>query len=498
MDFFWICILLLPLAWLFMISKTMTKTIPKLPPGPKPLPLIGNLLALGNPPHKSLSNLAKSYGPIMTLKLGQITTVVISSSAMAKQVLQTHDQFLSCRTVPDSMTTHNHELFGLPWIPISPLWRNLRRICNTQLFAARILDANESLRRARAAELVKEISRCAMKGEAVDFGEVGFVTSLSLLSNTIFSVDFVDPNSKIGREFKVAVRGIMEEAARPNFGDYFPLLKKFDFQGIKKRQCVYFDKIFYVLEQMIEERLDQQKKSCGSNNHSHDFLHYLLDLDNANSDIKMGKTEFKHLLLVLFVAGIDTSSAALQWAMAELLKNPQKLSKAQEEIRRVIGKGNPIEESDISKLRYLQAIIKETFRYHPPAPFLLPRKAIQDVEISGFTIPKGAQLLVNLWAMGRDSNVWKNPEMFEPERFLEMEIDVKGRDFELIPFGAGRRICPGLPLAMRMLPLMLGSVIHFFDWKLEDGLQPEDVNMDEKLGLTVEMATPLRAFPLLV
>lgn len=299
MDFFWICILLLTIAWFFMISKTMPTTVSKLPPGPKPLPLIGNLLALGDSPHRSLANLAKSYGPIMTLKLGQITTVVVSSHAMAKQVLQTHDQFLSCRNVPDSMTAHNHELFGLPWIPISPLWRNLRRICNTQLFAARILDGNESLRREKVAELVSDITRCALKNEAVDFGKVGFVTSMNLLSNTIFSVDFVDPNSEIGREFKVAVRGIMEEAARPNFGDYFPLLKKFDVQGIKKRQNVYFQRIFDVLEQMIEERLVEQKNTCGSYMHKHDLLHYLLNLENQDSDIKLGKIEFKHLLLVL-------------------------------------------------------------------------------------------------------------------------------------------------------------------------------------------------------
>ncbi|KGN49696.2 geraniol 8-hydroxylase-like [Cucumis sativus] len=497
MDLLWIFIVLLSIAWLIsMISKT--RPITNLPPGPKPLPLIGNLLALGDKPHQSLANLAKSYGPIMTLKLGQITTVVISSSAMAKQVLQTHDQFLSSRTVPDSMTTHNHDLFGLPWMPVSPLWRNLRRICNTQLFAARILDANENLRRGQVAELVTEISRCALKGdEAVDFGKVAFVTSMNLLWNTIFSEDFVDPNSKIGREFKVAVRGAMEEAAKPNFGDYFPLLKRFDVQGIKKKQSVHFDRIFDVLEQMIDERIDEQKKSWGSNKIKHDFLHYLLNPGDENSDIKLGRIEFEHLLAVLFIAGTDTVSSVFQWAMAELLRNPQKLSKAQQEIRSVIGKGNPIKESDISRLPYLQAVIKETLRYHSP-PFLLPRKALQDVEISSFTIPKDAQVLVNLWAMSRDSNVWKNPEIFEPERFLEMDIDIKGRDFELVPFGGGRRICPGLPLAMRMLPLMLGSLLHFFDWKLEDGCRPDDLNMDEKYGITLAMASPLRAFPLLV
>lgn len=144
---------------------------------------------------------------------------------------------------------------------------------------------------------MSDISRSASKGELVDFGNVAFVTSLNLLSNTIFSVDFVDPNSEIGRVFKLAVRGVMEEAARPNFGDYFPLLKKIDVQGIKRRQTDNFDRIFHVLENMIEERLQQQQKSCGSTPNN-DLLHYLLNLGDENSDIKLGNDEFKHLLLV--------------------------------------------------------------------------------------------------------------------------------------------------------------------------------------------------------
>ncbi|XP_022145898.1 geraniol 8-hydroxylase-like [Momordica charantia] len=498
MDLFWIFFLLLCLAWFSfsILTLNFSAAISKLPPGPRPLPVIGNLLDLGDKPHRSLANLAKSHGPIMTLKLGHVTTVVVSSAAMAKEVLQTHDQFLSCRTVPDSMTTHNHQVLGLPWIPVSPLWRKLRRICNTQLFAGRILDGNQNLRRAKVADLVSEITIRASKGEMVDFGKVAFMTSLNLLSNTIFSADFLDPNSEIGKEFKEVVRGIVKEGARPNLGDYFPLLKKLDLQGIKRRQTMNFDKVFNVLEQMMDQRLHQQQASASASApNNNDLLHYLLNLTHQNSDMKIDKIQIQHLILVLFVAGTDTSSATLQWAMAELLRNPEKLSKVQEETRRVIGIGNPIEESDISRLPYLQAIVKETFRLHAPAPFLLPRKALQDVEIGGFTIPKGAQVLVNAWAMGRD---WENPESFEPERFMGSEMDVRGRDFELIPFGGGRRICPGLPLAMRMLHLMLGSLVHLFDWKLEDGCGPEDVNMEEEFGITVEMAFPLRALPLII
>ncbi|PON33269.1 Cytochrome P450, E-class, group I [Trema orientale] len=195
----------------------------------------------------------------------------------------------------------------------------------------------------------------------------------------------------------------------------------------------------------------------------------------------------------LFAAGTDTTSSTLEWSMTELLRKPEILSKAQAELERVIGKGNQVQESDIAGLPYLQAIIKETFRLHPPAPLLLPRKAETDVEVCGYTVPKGAQVLVNVWAVSRDPSIWESPNEFIPERFLESNVDVKGRHFELLPFGGGRRICPGLPLAIRMVHLMLGSLIHSFDWKLEGGVELESMNMEDKFGITLQKAQPLRA-----
>ena len=171
--------------------------------------------------------------------------------------------------------------------------------------------------------------------------------------------------------------------------------------------------------------------------------------------------------------------------MAELLHNPEVMSKAKQELEQTIGVGNPIQESDVAKLPYLQAIIKEALRLHPPAPLLLPRKAKIDVEISGYTIPQGTRVLINEWAIGRNPSIWENANLFLPERFLGSKIDVKGRDFQLTPFGSGRRICPGSPLAIRMLHVMLGSLVNSFDWKLENNITPEDMDMDQ----------PLRAIP---
>jgi cytochrome P450 len=182
--------------------------------------------------------------------------------------------------------------------------------------------------------------------------------------------------------------------------------------------------------------------------------------------------------------------------MTELLHSPEKMAKARKELEQVLGKDGVVQESDILKFPYLQAIVKETFRLHPPAPLLVPHKAEADVEMCGFTVPRNAQILVNVWAMGRDSSVWKNPDLFLPERFLENEIDFKGRDFELIPFGAGRRICPGLPMANRMVHLMLASLVHGFNWKLADEMKPEDIDMREIFGITLHKAEPLLAIPI--
>jgi cytochrome P450 len=182
--------------------------------------------------------------------------------------------------------------------------------------------------------------------------------------------------------------------------------------------------------------------------------------------------------------------------MAELLHNPEKMAKAQKELEQVLGKDGLVQESDISKLPYLQAVVKENFRLHPTVPFLVPHKAEADVEMCGFTVSKDAQILVNVWAMGRDSSIWPNPTLFSPERFLENNvIDFKGRDFELIPFGAGRRMCPGLPLANRMVHLMLASLVHHFNWKLADEMKPEDIDMTEMSGISLHKAVPLRAIP---
>ncbi|KAI6698041.1 hypothetical protein NL676_018160 [Syzygium grande] len=295
------------------------------------------------------------------------------------------------------------------------------------------------------------------------------------------------------RELKEVVWQIAVEAGKPNLADYFPVLKKIGLRGSKHRLEVHFEKIFNIFDDLTQRRL-QLRTETGSDK-CNDVLDNLLDLvEDKNETLDMSLV--KHLCLDIFVAGGETTASTLEWTMTELLCNPEKLVRAQAELHQVIGKGKQIEEADNPRLPYLQAIVEENFRLHPAAPLLVPRKSGEDFIAGGFTIPKGAQVLINVWAMGRDPSIWDDPHKFMPERFLGSDIDVRGQNFELLPFGGGRRICPGLPLAMRMLPLMLGSLINIFNWRLEEGVTPENMNMEDKFGMAIQRAKSLKAVPI--
>ncbi|GJN30885.1 hypothetical protein PR202_gb19229 [Eleusine coracana subsp. coracana] len=245
-----------------------------------------------------------------------------------------------------------------------------------------------------------------------------------------------------------------------------------------------------MFEEQIERRLRGRADGEPPKN---DFLDLLLDHRGAEDGKAFDRQTLLSLLTDLFSAGSETTSATVEWAMAELLQNPSTMAKARDELAQVIGSKPEIEESDMGELKYLQAIVKETFRLHPPAPLLLPRQAETTSEIGGYEVPKGARVLVNVWAIGRDSKVWPDPEKFLPERFLEGEIDFRGRYFELAPFGSGRRMCPGMPLAVRMVHLMLACLLHRFDWRLPADVEKNGLDMTEKFGTILSLKTPLHA-----
>ncbi|GAB2291359.1 hypothetical protein Dimus_025617 [Dionaea muscipula] len=473
----------------------------KLPPGPFPLPIFGNIFLLGDRPQKAMADLAKTYGPIMTLHFGHVTTVVVSSSALAREVLQKNDLAFSGRNIMDVGRALNNHESSMLWLPVSTPWRNLRKICNSHVFSVSKLDGSEYLRRNKVEELVGFVRRSCQTRTPVNIAKAAFVTSLNLLSNTFFSVDLAQYDAAC--EFEDLVWKITEEYSKSNIADLFPVLKRLDLdlQGIRHRTGIYLGKIISLFNTMIDQRLQSRRQLISSHDQSssnHDVLDALLINICENKSEELELSKIPNLLMDLFVAGTETTMTMLEWAMSELLHHPDKMEKAKQELKEIIGKGNMVEEAEVAKLPYLQAIVKETLRLHSPIPMLAPRKAADDIEIGGFVIPKDTQVLVNVWSIARDPSIWQNPDSFEPERFLDSELDVRGRHFELLPFGAGRRICPGLPLAIRMLQLMLGSLIHFFDWELEDGVTPQTLDMKEMFSFTLHKAKPLCAIPVLV
>ncbi|KAM0935064.1 putative geraniol 8-hydroxylase [Dioscorea sansibarensis] len=444
---------------------------PPLPPSPSSLPIIGNLHQIfKDMPHICFANLAKIHGPIMTLQLGQMTTIVISSPDTASELINKNGIAISSRSVPDA-------------------WKNLRRICATELFTSRRLDANESLRSEKVRELIAYVSKCCDSQKVVDVGRVVFTTTLNLISNTIFSADFVKLNlDSKSSEFIDLIKEIMKEAASSNLSDFFPCLKMIDPQGRRRRLTAYFEGLHAIFDENIDWRLSG---SCATMHD--DLLDALLHVEGSSTSID--RPTMKSLFSDLFAAGSDTSSITVEWAMAELIRNPRVMARARKEIATVIEPDKVVLESDIEKLHYLQAVVKETLRLHPPLPFLLPRKTESRIAMGQYMIPEGVRVVVNIWAIGRDQGVWPEPNEFRPERFFEEEIDLKGRDFKLSPFGAGRRICPGIPLASRMVHVMLASLLQRFEWKLEDGMEPENMDMSEVFGISLSMAVPLRAVP---
>nr|XP_027084833.1 LOW QUALITY PROTEIN: geraniol 8-hydroxylase-like [Coffea arabica] len=481
----WVCIYVLA------SNSRPRKSAARLPPGPYSFPIIGNLHQLGKKPHQSFAKLSRTYGPLMSLKLGSKTTILVSSATVAREVLQKYDRMFSSRAIPTAVQALDHHKFSLVWLPPSSQWRNMSKMCKDNIFATPRLDANQGLRQEKLQELRDYLRRSSHSRKAVIVGDAAFTTSLNLISRTLFSKDFANYDSDSSQELKEIVWGVMKAAGAPNLSDYFPVLQMIDPQGIMRDSKFYFQKLFDISDDIINERLQVRGTSEAKKN---DLLEALLD-HSIKNEFEFGRNDLKHLLLELIVAGTETNSTTVEWAMAELLRSPDKIAKAKAELKEVIGQKEVVQESDISRLPYLQAVIKETFRLHPAGPLLVPRKANDDVEINGYIVPKNTQVLVNVWASGRDPTTWSDPKIFEPKRFLGSEIDVRGQHFELIPFGAGRRICPGLPLAYRMVHLMLAAFIHNIDWKLEEGMKPEDLDMDEKFGLSVHKALPLEAIP---
>ncbi|XP_024980894.1 probable (S)-N-methylcoclaurine 3'-hydroxylase isozyme 2 [Cynara cardunculus var. scolymus] len=329
------------------------------------------------------------------------------------------------------------------------------------------------------------------QGRVINTETIVFTTLLNTLSCIVLGKDLLDLNVEhedehgIGGKLKESLLKINEYGGHVrDFGSFFPMFQSFDLQGIKRGSMNHMQKVFASWEDIITER--RHVLNSGTTLHyeqTRSFVDHLLE--NGFSD-----NQINQLVTELFIAGTNTTTTAMVWTMTKLVRNKEVMLRLNEEMEKAIG-FEKITESQLSKLPYLQACVKEALRLHPPVPFLLPHMAAETCDVMSYTIPKNARVFVNVWAIGRDGNVWEDPLSFRPERFLELKVDLKGHDFELLPFGSGRRSCPGLPSGVKSLEFLIASLIHEFDLVLPNEEDPTKIDMNEKFGLTLKKEKPL-------
>ncbi|XAR62353.1 Flavonoid 3',5'-hydroxylase [Bertholletia excelsa] len=486
-------------ALLFVISRLFVKSLlssvaprRQLPPGPRGWPVIGALPFLGSMPHVALASMAKKYGPLIHLKVGTCGMVVASTPESARAVLKTLDLNFSNRP-PNAGATHlAYNAQDMVFADYGPRWKLLRKLSNLHMLGGKALEDWAPVRAAELGHMLRAMCDCSSRGQPVVVAEMLTYAMANMIGQVILSRRVFETHGAKSNEFKDMVVELMTSAGYFNLGDFIPSIAWMDLQGIERGMKSLHKKFDVMISKMVDEHSETAHERKGKP----DFLDVVMANQNNSEGERLTLTNIKALLLNLFTAGTDTSSSVIEWALAEMLNNQSILKQAHREMDQVIGRDRRLVESDLPKLPYLQAICKETFRKHPSTPLNLPRVASEACEVDGYYIPKNTRLSVNIWAIGRDPEVWEKPLEFRPERFLSgknAKIDPRGNDFELIPFGAGRRICAGTRMGIVLVEYILGTLVHSFDWKLPDDIGAGGLNMDEAFGLALQKAVPLSA-----
>ncbi|CAI9118602.1 OLC1v1020194C1 [Oldenlandia corymbosa var. corymbosa] len=486
----WILICLLAVLSLIFIKKWKKGSDgfkKKLPPGPWKLPIIGNIHQLmmgGSLPHHALRNLAQKHGDLMHLQLGEISTIVVSSPGMAKSVLKTHDLAFSDRpsVLLGKIIAYNYS--DIAFSPYGEYWRQLRKLCTLELLSAKRVRSFGSIRRDEVSKLVSSIREDAIPLFQSKEG-INLTRKISsYTSSMICAAAFGRAFGRHQAELVEILNKVLILASGFDVSDVFPSWKILHrFISMKPELVELHNRIDGILETIIQQHVENP---TGRNSElgQEDLLDILLRIkQSGDPDFPITNASIKAVILDIFTGGTETSANVVEWAMAEMIRYPNVLAKAQSEIRELLKGKTMIEEADIQKLSYLKLVIKETLRLHPPLPLLIPRESRAQCEIDGYIIPDRTRAIVNVWAIGRDSKYWDDPENFKPERFDNSLVDFTGSNYELLPFGAGRRSCPGLSFGIANVELPLANLLFYFDWKLPNEINGVDLDMSETSGI---------------
>ncbi|KAK1271784.1 Cytochrome P450 71A9 [Acorus gramineus] len=447
------------------------------PPSPPKIPIIGNLHQLGHFPHQSLRSLSLKHGPLMLLQIGRIPTLVVSSPEMAEQVLRTQDHIFANRPLVKIMDRLMYGQKNMSFSPYGEYWRQAKKVIILNLLSKKKVQSFQPIRDDEVTHLIRKISSSP---GLVNLSEILNDTTSKVVCRAILG-KYLTKDKRGNDEFHDSLDKAMELLGEFHMEDFFPSLGWLGkFTGLDER----VNEVSRVMDELSNSVIDDHLTR--SITEKPDFVDVLIGLQHdPNADIKFSRDETKAIVMDLIGAGTDTSYITVEWAMAELVRNPEAMKKAQEEVREIAGKKSMVEQDDIKGMLYLKAVVKEILRLHPPTPLLLPKELMEDTKLMGYNIPSKCRVIVNAWAIGRHPDYWERPDEFQPERFLNSTIEYQGHDFQLIPFGAGRRICPGLAFAIATIELVLANLLHRFEWKLPGELRGVDLNMDEAHGITI-------------
>jgi len=473
----------------------------QLPPCPPALPIIGHLHLVGALPHVSLRDLAAKHaaGGLMLLRLGTVPNLVVSSPRASLAIMRTHDHIFASRPTTAITDTLMYSSSDIALAPYGEHWRQARKLVTAHLFTVKKVHSYRHGRQEEVRLVMAKIREAAAASTAVDIGEMMNTFANDIISRAVSGKFFrVEGRNKIFREL-VNTNSILLGGF--NLEDYFPgLANSLGFLTrwfLRNRPVHQAHKRWDELLEKIISDHERRKSIMHGHDQESDFTDVLL---SVQQEYGITRDHIKAILMDMFAAGTDTSSLVLELAMVELMRNPWVMTKLQGEVRRHTPEGQEtVEEENLASMAYLRAVMKETLRLHPPAPLLLPHLSMADCVVDGYTIPSGTRVIVNAWAISRDPKSWEEPEEFMPERFMDggsaVAIDFKGKDFEFVPFGAGRRICPGLNFALATVEIMLANLVYCFDWQLPDGMEAKDIDLTEVFGLAVRPKEKLMLFP---
>ncbi|CAI9283799.1 unnamed protein product [Lactuca saligna] len=482
---FFLLMIFIHIKWISLHSNT-TKN---LPPFVRRFPIIGNLHQLGSAPHRSLRTLAQKHGPLVLIHLGSVPVVVASSAEAAQEIMKTHDLIFSNRPDMGILNRLTYNAKNVGFARYGEYWRQAKSLYVLHLLSAKRVDLFQHVREDEIALMINMIGNNS--DSVIDLSKI----IVSLTSDIICRIAL---GRKYDKTFTDLTTRLMEMSGVFSVGSYIPYLSVVDrLIGLEARADKLAKECDVFLEGVIEEHSDRNIRMVGGGGRQ-DVVDILLEIQREQTtDFLVHRDTIKALILETFVAGTDTTFTTLEWAISELIRHPRAMKRLLQELREIAQQKPRITEKDLENTQhpYLEAVLKESMRLHTPLPLLVPRESTQDVKLMGYDIATGTRVIINAWAISRDPNIWEEPEDFMPERFLNSCIDYKGLDFELLPFGGGRRKCPGINFAMAINKLALANLVYKFDFKVPNEGKVEELDMSESSGLTVHRKYPLLVIP---